>query len=264
MEEKTKRRKKYHRGRRKKRKKGSILTNVILIVAIIVFCVSGFQLVKIYKGYHDGEQAYEEIIDKYVTIDNSEEGFSVDFDALKELNPDVVGWIRFDEPAIINYPVVQGTDNDKYLHKTFQGYTNTVGSIFVDAYCRGDFEARNTIVYGHRMYNGTMFNDLGEYESEEFWKKYPFFYIYTPDGREMKYQIYSAGIVKETSDIYTREFADDAAFEAFIEETKSCSNYDTGTEVTVDDKIVVLSTCTGVNDDERLVVIGKRVSVVQE
>ena len=73
-----------------------------------------------------------------------------------------------------------------------------------------------------------MFNRLEEYEDEEFYKKYPFFYIYTPDGAEIKYQIYSVGVVKDTSESYTYQFADDAAFESFINTTKGASMYDTG------------------------------------
>lgn len=267
MEEKK--RKKYHRGRRKKRvkkaTKGNVISNIILIVAIIVFCVSGFQLFSIYKGYRDGEQEYDGLADQVVSIENdgNEEKFVVDFDALKEMNSDVVGWIRFDEPAIINYPVVQGEDNDEYLHKTFQGYENTVGTIFVDVYNNANFEDQNTIVYGHRMNNETMFNKLAEYRDQEFWKKYPYFYIYTPDGRELKYDIYSVGVVQDTSSIYTHQFADDEAFAEFIEETKNSSLYDTGIEVTTDDKIVTLSTCVKERDDQRLVVIGVRAEVTQ-
>lgn len=285
MEEKK--RKKYHRGRRKKREtgteevqktqykkrrrrskkatKGSMISNIILVIAIIVFCVSGFQLFSIYKGYRDGEKEYDGLAEQVLSIENDgdKETFSVDFDALKEINSDVVGWIRFDEPAIINYPVVQGEDNDEYLYKTFQGYDNTVGTIFVNVYNNAHFEDQNTIVYGHRMNNETMFNKLAEYREEEFWQKYPYFYIYTPDGKEMKYEIYSVGVISETSDIYTHQFADDAAFAAFIEETKNSSLYDTGIEVTTDDKIVTLSTCVKERDDQRLVVIGVRSEVTQ-
>lgn len=78
----------------------------------------------------------------------------------------MVAWIRFDEPAVINYPVVQGSDNSEYLSKTFKGYDNTVGTIFVNAYNHADFNDRNTIIYGHYMYNGTMFNELEQYHEK--------------------------------------------------------------------------------------------------
>ena len=96
----------------------------------------------------------------------------VDFDALRQINPDVVAWIRFDEPAVINYPVVQGSDNSEYLSKTFKGYDNTVGTIFVNAYNHADFNDRNTIIYGHYMYNGTMFNELEQYHEKSSFHKY--------------------------------------------------------------------------------------------
>lgn len=260
-------RKRYHRGRRKKKekKKGSFISNLILLIAIGVFCFSGFQLFQIYKGYKDGESEYSQIYDEVVSIKNesNEEKFTVDFKKLKKMNSEVVGWIRFEEPKIINYPIVQAKNNSKYLYKTFQGYKNTVGSIFMNCYNNPDFEDRNTIIYGHRMYNGTMFHKFGEYEDKEFWEKYPHFFIYKEDGTEMKYHIYSVAIVNERSGIYNWEFEDDDAFLDFVKLTKKDSFYDTEEEVEVDDKVMVLSTCTNQKQSERLVVIGVRETVTE-
>ena len=73
-----------------------------------------------------------------VTEEETAEGeprFKVDFDALLGINPDTVGWIRFDpEPSQIDYPLVQTTDNSTYLNKTFSASDNTVGAIFVNTY----------------------------------------------------------------------------------------------------------------------------------
>lgn len=255
---KMEKKKKYHRGRRKKKTKGQLVrravSTLVLIVAIGVFCFSAFQLYQIFYGYHEGEKEYEDIVGMAVIENETGDEFEVNFDALKEVNSDVVGWIRFIEPSIINYPVVQGRDNDKYLHKTFKGYDNTVGSIFVNAYNNADFNDQNTIIYGHYMYNGTMFNDLDKYKDQEFWERYPFFYIYTPDGKELRYDIYSAGIVKDTSGSYTYQFADETSFAKFIELTKSVSNYDTGVEVGLDAQVITLSTCTKDNNDDRFVI----------
>lgn len=260
-------RKRYHRGRREKRegrKKRNLLSNLILVLAIAVFCYSGYQLFQIYRGYKAGEDEYAEIYDEVVSITNekNEERFTVDFKKLKKMNSEVVGWIRFEEPAIINYPIVQGKNNSKYLYKTFQGYKNTVGSIFVNCYNNADFEDRNTIVYGHRMYNGTMFDKFGKYEKKSFWEKYPHFYIYKDDGTEMKYHIYSVAIVSETSGIYNWEFEDDDAFLDFIALTKKDRLYDTDEEVGAEDKVVTLSTCTNQKETERLVIMGVREQMV--
>ena len=108
----------YRRGRRKKKKwtVGRVISTLVLFIALGVFCFSGFKLFQIYSGYHKGESEYEEIVKLAVTNgDDKEQGhlIDVDFDALKEINPDVVAWIHFEAPEIINYPVVQGKDNDE-------------------------------------------------------------------------------------------------------------------------------------------------------
>lgn len=251
-------RKHYHRGRRKKQTKKQtwerVISAIVLIVAIGVFCYSGYRLYQIFHGYHEGEVEYESLIDAAVIKNVNDDSFRVDFDTLRDINPDVVGWIRFIEPSIINYPVVQGEDNGEYLYKTFKGYDNTVGSIFVNAYNQPDFEDQNTIIYGHYMYNGTMFNDLDKYKEQDFWQRYPFFYIYTPDGKELRYDIYSAGIVKDTSGSYNYQFLNETEFAEFIALTKSISNYDTGIEVGADAQIITLSTCTKDNNDDRFVI----------
>lgn len=254
----------YRRGRRKKKTwtVGRVISTIVLLIALGVFCFSGFKLFQIYSGYHKGETEYEDIVKLAVTNNEKEETghlIDVDFEALKEINPDVVAWIHFEAPEIINYPVVQGKDNDEYLYKTFKGYDNTVGTIFVNAYNNPDFNDKNTLIYGHYMYNGTMFNELDSYADKDFWEAHPYFYIYTPDGREIKYQIYSAGVVKDTSESYTYQFENDASFEMFLQITKSISNYDTGVNPTVDAEVVTLSTCTKDDNDDRFVVHGVKV-----
>lgn len=110
---------------------------------------------------------YEELRDVVVNDEEKyEEEVSIDFDKLYNVNKEVIGWIRFEEPAIINYPLVQGDDNEEYLYKTFEGYDNIVGCIFVNAANSSDFTDPCTLIFGHRMYNGTMFNKLGKYQDK--------------------------------------------------------------------------------------------------
>ena len=253
--------KKYHRGRKKAKKKGSLVLNLILILALSVFAVSAFQLFQIVKGYMDGRGEYEGIRELAIEeVDDGEEGtpqFRVNFDELLAINPDTIGWIRFSpEPSIISYPIVQGEDNDEYLHKTFSANENTLGAIFLNAGNQPDFSDRNSIIYGHRMKDGSMFRHLQDYEERAFWENNPYFYIYTPDGREITYHIYSAGQVEDTSDTYLTSFASDEEYQAFLDMTKEVSLYDTGVELTTEDTIVTLSTCTSASDEHRFVVRG--------
>lgn len=261
-----KRRQKRKRKEERRQKKGGIISTIVLVVAIAVFCVSGFQLYKIMSGYHKGKAEYDKILEiaveeKEPEEEGQEDSFRVNFDELLAINPDTVGWIRFSpEPSQINYPVVQGDDNDLYLHKTFSANDNTVGAIFVNVYNNPDFNDRNTIIYGHRMNDNSMFHDLAKYEDKSFWESNPYFYIYTPDGREITYHIYSTGVVKDVSDTYLTEFASDEEYQAFLNMTKEVAAYDTGVEVGTDDVIVTLSTCTKASNDDRFVVRGVKES----
>lgn len=261
-----KRRQKRRRKEERRQKKGGIISTIVLVVAIAVFCVSGFQLYKIMSGYHKGKAEYDKILEiaveeKEPEEEGQEDSFRVNFDELLAINPDTVGWIRFSpEPSQINYPVVQGDDNDLYLHKTFSANDNTVGAIFVNVYNNPDFNDRNTIIYGHRMNDNSMFHDLAKYEDKSFWESNPYFYIYTPDGREITYHIYSTGVVKDVSDTYLTEFASDEGYQAFLNMTKEVAAYDTGVEVGTDDVIVTLSTCTKASNDDRFVVRGVKES----
>ena len=252
--------KKHHRGRRKKKGGSNIVSNIILVIAIVVFAVSAYKLYGIFSEYNKGDKEYQKIQDLVINTekkdDTKEETFSVDFEKLLEMNSDVVGWIRFDEPSEINYPVVQGRDNEEYLKRTFEANTNKLGTLFVDVNNPGDFSGRNTFIYGHNMKNGSMFAQLLKYKNDSFYKEHPYFYIYTPDGKVRTYEIFSSGVVKDTSDSYIMDYADDAAFQTYIDYIKQQSAYPTSAEVTTASKIVSLSTCTNVRDDERFLVHG--------
>lgn len=255
---------KHHRGRRSKKKKGSILSTIILLVALAVFLVSGYQLYKIYSEYNRGSSEYDKVKDLAIKENKEDKenkgAFTVDFDALAKINSDIAGWIRFDQPEEINYPVVQGKDNQEYLRRTFEANDNKLGTLFIDAGNQKDFSDRNTIIYGHNMKNGSMFAKLMNYKEESYYKENPYFYMYTPDGKESKYQIFSAGIIKDTAENYKKEFATEEEYETYLKLCKSTSGYDTGVEVTKDSKIISLSTCTNVKDDERFLVQGVKIS----
>ena len=252
-------------GGRKKKKKGGIFSTIILVAAIVVFCFSGFQLFRIFYGYHKGDQEYDNLKEIGISADagTGEEStrYTVDFEELWKVNEDIIAWIRFDEPSIISYPVVQGKDNQEYLDKTISGYPNTYGAIFLNVSNNKDMMDKNSVIYGHRMNSKSMFGKLEEYQDEEFYRSYPYFYIYTPDGKELKYQIFAVGEVNDTSDAYQTVFENDEAFQSFLAFSKEHSFYDTGVEVPFDAKVVTLSTCTKANNEERLIVQGYQVEV---
>lgn len=247
---------------KKKRTAFDAVSTVVLIAAVCVFVFSLYQLVIMLVPYYTGSKEYDEIRDLAVTMDADGEGFSVDFDVLMQENPDTIGWIRFDEPAVINYPVVKSADNEDYLKKTFTENDNKLGAIFVDYRNSSDFSDRNTFIYGHNMRVGEqMFSQLKNYRDEEYGKKYPYFYIYTPSGEVRTYTIFSAGVVDARSDNYKIEYASDEEFQEYLDLCLESSLYDFGVEVNTDSQIVSLSTCTSVTENERFLVHGVLTSV---
>lgn len=254
------------RNRKQKNKAGNIISTIILIIAACVFVVAAYQLLLNVLPYYQGGKDYDKVKELAVQTGSKDDqdsgdaeatGFQVDFAALLEMNPDTVAWIRFDEPSIISYPVVKSQDNQEYLTKTFTANDNKLGAIFMDKDCANDFSGRNTLIYGHHLnYGGEMFSQLNEYADESFCKVHPCFYIYTPDGKTRTYQVFSAGVVKDTADNYILSYATDEDFMNYIELCRNTSNYAVDVEVNAQSKIVSLSTCTNVNEDERFMLQG--------
>ena len=244
--------------KKQKRAAFNFASGGVLIIAACVFIFSLYQLITMLIPYYSGGEEYDKIKNIAITADEEGKGFTVDFDALLKENEDTVAWIRFDEPAVINYPVVKSADNNEYLTKMFTANDNKLGAIFVDMRNSNDFSDKNTFIYGHHLnVGGEMFSELLKYENESFCKKHPNFYIYTPDGKVRTYKVFSAGVVKDTADNYKLDYATDADYEAYLKLCEESSNYKVeDVELTAQSQIVSLSTCTNVRDDERFLVQG--------
>lgn len=278
-------------SRRRKRTKtlGDVIRLIVMLAALAVFLYSGYTLYGFYKEYKKSSDEYDNLENSYAAdqeqesenIDNLEDDDAlqsisgqevrtvfedgeektlpvlknpIDFTQLLSVNSDIVGWLRI-RALDISYPVVQGKDNDYYLHRTFEKTDNFAGCLFVNSYNMGDFTDQNTIIYGHNMKNGSMFGKLKNFNDPEVFKKSRYFWIFTPDFI-YQYRIFSASVVDKTGLTYQISFTDDE-FDQFISRAYSNSVVDNqGVTVTKEDRIVTLSTCTG-DDSTRFVVMGK-------
>ncbi len=278
-------------SRRRKRTKtlGDVIRLIVMLAALAVFLYSGYTLYGFYKEYKKSSDEYDNLENSYAVdqeqesenIDNLEDDDAlqsisgqevrtvledgeektlpvlknpIDFTQLLSVNSDIVGWLRI-RALDISYPVVQGKDNDYYLHRTFEKTDNFAGCLFVNSYNMGDFTDQNTIIYGHNMKNGSMFGKLKNFNDPEVFKKSRYFWIFTPDFI-YQYRIFSASVVDKTGLTYQISFTDDE-FDQFISRAYSNSVVDNqGVTVTKEDRIVTLSTCTG-DDSTRFVVMGK-------
>ena len=254
-----------------KKKKSDVMLTIALIIAIAVFFYAAYNLYHIYTEYKKGTDEYNSIEEMAVTErdpDTTEIAgpdaepkppLNVDFDKLRGVNEDVIGWIYVDALPDISYPIVQGTDNQTYLHQTYEKNYNFAGTIFADYENARDFSDCNTLVYGHNMKNGSMFGHLKKFsEDQSLYDNDKYFWILTPD-KNYRYEIISAYTTGVNSDTYTLFKGPGEEFEEYLKRIKSYSEIKTDdTELTIKDKIVTLSTCTG-NESTRFVVQGKRV-----
>lgn len=258
--------------RRKKRRRVPIVLIVALVMCLgmVIFC--GSQLAGIFLEYKEGTDEYDEL-KKYVEKElpdvpynedtSAEEGEEVReqriaFEELKAQNEDVIGWIEIPDTEI-SYPLMQGDDDQYYLKHTFSGNKNSAGSIFVEYQNKPDLTDRHTIIYGHNMKNGSMFGGLKEYRNASYLVEHPMVYIDLEDGTHA-YQIFSCYETPANSNTYTIGFASqpDGRYEQFVQTLKNSSAYDTGIDVSKNDRVITLSTCTK-RSENRFVVHAKRI-----
>ena len=159
----------------------------------------------------------------------------IDFERLWSENQEVVAWLEF--PALhISYPIMHTGNNDYYLSHLWNGQPNSSGSIFLDANNKS-VDDLYTVVYGHNMYDGSMFGLFNRYESSEFCEENgAYFRVYTPDA-VWKYEIFTSAKVPYDDPLYTVGY--------------------TGYHVQHGDTVMTLSTCTG-NDAVRRILCGRR------
>lgn len=178
----------------------------------------------------------------------------VDFDALLEINPDVVAWICI-EGTNINYPVVQSGDNSYYLHRLVNGTHNSAGSIFLDYRSEGDLSDRHSVIYGHHMKNGTMFQEITKYKEQSFYDAHPVCLIMTPE-KNYTLELFAAYVTDLNSQAWKLEFASDEEYGQWLADAVSKSTFTSTVEPTAQDRVVTLSTCTYEYNDARFVIAG--------
>lgn len=182
----------------------------------------------------------------------AEEMLQINLAALQEENPDVLGWIRIPDTNI-DYPLMQGEDNEFYLNHTWDKQPNSVGSIFLEHLNSADLTDFNTVVYGHNMKNNSMFGDVENYAVKDYWKTHPYVYILT-DAGVYRYEVFAFFQANVESQTYSLDSTREDTREKFLALSAESSRIDTGVVPSVTDRILTLSTCSGMNYSYRYVV----------
>ena len=179
---------------------------IVLGISILLLLAAGIWLYSMISQYRKAAGEYREL-QEYVNDgpekkheDTEEEETTIDFDALKEINPDIVAWIRI--PEVLEYPVVQGKDNSYYLSNTFRKENNIAGSIFLDYRNSSNFTDGRSIIYGHNMKDGSMFHGLRKYQNVEFFQAHGRIQLFLPDEQMIEYKVKEFQEVRADADIY--------------------------------------------------------------
>jgi sortase B len=262
---------------------------ILIIICLGVFLYSAYQIVAYLYDNYRSKSTYDKIREEYEkqlelekeaaqptkqpvnipnvpinpnvpsTPDLSGKRMMMDrYSSLLEINKDVVGWITVPS-TVIDYPVVQAKDNDFYLRRNIHGERATAGTIFMDFRSDARAGGGHIILYGHHMRNGTMFKDLVKYKDEEFFQDQAnirFNTLY----EEIEWEVFSVYVTDADFNYRQTEFSSVEEYLSFLNKLQSKSMFDKGIELTGDDQILTLSTCTYEYDDARFVVHARRVT----
>ena len=179
---------------------------------------------------------------------------AVDFEGLRAINSDVVGWIYCADTQI-NYPVLQGRDNQQYLHRMLNGGYSASGSIFLDSLCNPAFRGDNALLYGHHMKNGSMFAGLSLFGKQEYFDAHPCMWLLTPEGN-YRIDLFAGFLCKPDDWVYYVTFADTAEKEAYIRRALDLSQVKSAKIPSPLERLITLSTCDYTFKDARFVLLG--------
>lgn len=238
-------------------KKGNLLIGFIQVISIIIIIIS---LYYIYLWYIDNKKTENILNEIYENANVSSDNISVDndlkievenidFNKLINKNPDTIGWIKV-LGTDINYPVVQTNNNDFYLTHSFDKSYNKVGWIFAD-YINKNLKNneldKNTIIYGHNRQNNSMFGTLSNVFKEEWLSNKENHYInFSTLNNNMVWEVFSTYTIEKEEYYIQSNFSSDEEYISFLNTIKNRSTYKYDVNISKEDKILTLSTCTNV------------------
>ena len=245
----------------KKKKLSNIMFTIGIMISLAVIGYAGYKLYDINKEHEEVKNTYDDVIKVYVKSnvqDDQSDGsdqeydtFEVNWEELKKANQDIIAWIRIPDTNI-NYPIVQGQDNQKYVRHNIYGNYSIGGCIFVDSEINKPFKNANTIIYGHNLSNGTMFSNIEKYADIEYFLNHRIIYLYLPNETVKTYKIFAFSKIKEdNSEIYNTNVDN---LEDYYRVIKKYNQLNIQENLDTSNPILTLSTCTNHNKSERYIV----------
>lgn len=220
-----------------------------LLLILIVMFLSCYML-------WDSNQVYQAADAKNYEAYIPTEKHTKSFEELQKINPDIIGWIRVNDTNI-NYPLLQAEDDDTYMNTDAEGKYSLSGSIFLHCANKPDFSDFNNMIYGHHMEKHKMFGDVGMFTDKTYFEKHPYGNLFF-DGKDHGVEFYA--LIQ--ADAYNeRIFSicpdDPKAKQAYLQEILDNALYKRNFEITQNDHLVLLITCTSELTNGRNILVGK-------
>lgn len=225
------------------------LARILLLFFITLLIFSIYKIVIYFLDSKTIEKISSDISNLDVKENKSLENpkdLKINFEKLKEKNPDTVAWLEVPNTEV-EFPVVKTTNNDFYMNHNFYKTYNAAGWIFMDYTNKLDGSDKNIVVYGHNRRDGTMFGPLTNILNEAWYNdEKNSEIVFITENDSSKYKVFSVYQIEE-EDYYIRTNIPDNEYETFLNTLKSRSIKDFGVELAPTDKILTLSTCANSN-----------------
>lgn len=197
-------------------------------------------------------------------IENIETERMIKVKELKKENEDVVGWLEIENTSI-NYPVLQGEDNEYYMTHNYKKQKSKNGSIFLNKDYDWNIPSSNLLIYGHNLNNGTMFQELLKYQNKEFYMNHPII-RFTTEKEDAEYEIISVFksrvYYKSEENVFRYYYFINAnteeEYNKFVKDAKEASLYEIEETAKYGDQLITLSTCSYHVKDGRFAVVGRK------
>lgn len=248
-----------------------VLASVVAVVCFGYFGVYYYYTVRTKGSYEElaslkNKNSYFNIQDnQYVHKTNNElPDILPEYQTLYQKNKKLIGWLKIAD-TIIDYPVMQTSNNEYYLDHNYNQEYDKNGSLFLDYTCSIYPRSTNLIIYGHHMKSGQMFGQLQKYAKESYYKDHKiirFDTIYEKGTYEVMYVFCSQ--VYNVDDLVFKYYQfinanSGKEFDSYMKEMAEMSLYDTGVKAEFGDSLITLSTCDNSQEDGRFVVVAKKI-----
>lgn len=200
------------------KKKSNLVSNVLIVLGVVLLAVAAFVFIQNNQNYQKIDQENERVAEYAKLSDDENTPPQVDWDALKAMNPDVVGWLQV-PGTVVNYPVFQTTDNEYYLNRAPDRSESIGGSVFLDYECKapGMVDVQ-TIVYGHHMRNGSQFKQIADMEDQKLFDTIKtVWYVTEKQGAHNLAPIFLYYTNEDDLDVRQFTFQNDEAFHKYLE-----------------------------------------------